>query len=46
LLLRHYDLYKRLQLQFDVLLMMGAMDTRNMYRVILHIVASCWILLI
>jgi hypothetical protein len=30
LLLRHYDLYQRLQLQFLVLLMMGAMDTRNM----------------
>jgi hypothetical protein len=30
LLLRHYDLYQKLQLQFDVLLMMGAMDTRNM----------------
>jgi hypothetical protein len=30
LLLRFYDLYQRLQLQFYVLLMMGAMDTRNM----------------
>ena len=30
LLLRYYDLYKKLQLQFCVLLMMGAMDTRNM----------------
>ena len=30
LLLRNYDLYQRLQLQFYVLLMMGAMDTRNM----------------
>ena len=30
LLLRYYDLYQRLQLQFYVLLMMGAMDTRNM----------------
>jgi len=30
LLLRYYDLYQRLQLQFCVLLMMGAMDTRNM----------------
>ena len=29
-LLRYYDLYQRLQLQFYVLLMMGAMDTRNM----------------
>jgi len=28
-LLRYYDLYQRLQLQFYVLLMMGAMDTRN-----------------
>ena len=25
-----YDLYQKLQLQFDVLLMMGAIDTRNM----------------
>jgi len=25
----HYDLYQKLQLQFDVLLMMGAIDTRN-----------------
>ena len=30
LLLRYYDLYQRLQLQFCVLLMMAAMDTRNM----------------
>jgi hypothetical protein len=30
LLPRHYDLYQRLLLQFYVLLMMGAMDTRNM----------------
>jgi len=30
LLLRYYDLYQRLQLQFYVLLMMGAMDTRHM----------------
>ena len=30
LLLRYYDLYQRLQLQFYVLLMMGAMDIRNM----------------
>ena len=30
LLLRYYDMHKRLQLQFNVLLMMGAMDTRNM----------------
>ena len=30
LLLRYYDLYQRLQLQFSVFLMMGAMDTRNM----------------
>ena len=29
-LLRYYDLYQRLQLQFYVLLMMDAMDTRNM----------------
>ena len=30
LLLRYYDLYQRLQLQFYVLVMMGAMGTRNM----------------
>ena len=30
LLLRYYDLYQKLQLQFYVLLVMGAMDTRNM----------------
>ena len=30
LLFRYYDLYQRLQIQFYVLLMMGAMDTRNM----------------
>ena len=30
LLLCHYDLYQKLQLQFDVLLMVGAIDTRNM----------------
>jgi hypothetical protein len=30
LLLRYYDLYQRLKLQFYVLLMMGAIDTRNM----------------
>ena len=30
LLLWHYDLYQKLQLQFDVLPMMGALDTRNM----------------
>ena len=29
LLRRYYDLYQRLQLQLYVLLMMGAMDTRN-----------------
>ena len=29
LLLRYYDLYQRLQLQFYVLLMTGVMDTRN-----------------
>ena len=48
LLPRQYDLYQRLQLQFYVLLMMGAMDTRNMYSNLavnkyLHTVASCWI---
>ena len=30
LLLWHYDLYQKLQLQFDILLMMSAIDTRNM----------------
>jgi len=30
LLLKYCDLYQRLQLQFYVLLMMGAMDIRNM----------------
>ena len=30
LLLRYYDLYQRLQLQFFVLQVMGAMDARNM----------------
>jgi hypothetical protein len=44
------DLYQRLQLHFYVLLMMGVMDTRNMYSDFavykyLHTVASCWILL-
>jgi len=51
LLLRYFDLYQRLQLQFYVLLMIGAMDTRNMWsdfavNKYLHTVASCWILLI
>jgi len=50
-LFRYYDLYQKLQLQIYVLLMMGAMDTRNMYsnfavNKYLHTVASCWILLI
>jgi len=31
LLFRYYDLYQWLQVQFYILLMMGAMDTRNMY---------------
>jgi len=30
LLLRYYDLYQRLQLQFYALPMMGATDNRNM----------------
>ena len=30
LFLRYYDLYQKLQLQFDVLLMMGAIETLNM----------------
>ena len=30
LLLRYYDLYQKLHLQFDVLLMMGSIDTGNM----------------
>ena len=51
MLLRYYDLYQRLQLEFYVLLMMGAMDTRNTESDVavnkyLHTVASCWILLI
>ena len=46
-----YDLYHKLRLQFDVLLMMVAIDTRNMYsdysvNKLLHTVASRWILLI
>jgi hypothetical protein len=50
LLPRYYDLYLRLQLQFYVSLMMGAMDTQNKYsdfavNKYLHSVASCWILL-
>ena len=48
LLPRQYDLYQRLQLQFYVLLMMGALDTRNILSNLavnkyLHTVASCWI---
>ena len=48
-MLRYYDLYQRLQLQFHVLLMMGAMDTRNKWSIFtvnkcLLNVASCWIL--
>ena len=51
LLLRYYDLYKRLQSQFYVRLMMGAMDIRNMQsdfavNKCLHTVAFCWIVLI
>ena len=50
-LLRYYNLFQRLQLLFYVLLMMGAMDNRNVYSIFavnkyLHTVASCWILLI
>ena len=45
-----YHVYQKLQLQFDVLLMMGAIDTRNMWSNFavnkhLHTVASRWILL-
>ena len=48
LLPRQYDLYQRLQLEFNVLVMMGAMDARNMQSNLavnkyLHTVASCWI---
>ena len=48
LLPTEYDLYQRLQLQFYVHLLMGAMDARNMYSNLavneyLHTVASCWI---
>ena len=47
----YYDLYQRLKFQFYVLLMMSAMDTRNMLsdfaeNKYLHTVASCWILVI
>ena len=50
-MVRYYDLYQRLQLQFYILLMMCAMDIQNMYsdfavNKYLHTVASCWILLI
>ena len=46
-----YDLYQKLQLQFDVLLMMGVIDTQNMQSNFavnkrLHAVVSRWILLI
>ena len=30
LLIWQYDMYQKLQLEFDVLLMMSAIDTRNM----------------
>jgi hypothetical protein len=48
LLPRYYDLYQRLQLRFYVLLMMDAMDARNMLSNLtlnkyLHTVVSCWI---
>jgi hypothetical protein len=47
LLLRYYDLYQRLQLQFYVLLMMGAMDTQNMcdfaVNKYVHTFVSYWI---
>ena len=51
LLIIFYDLYQKLQLRFDVFLMMAATDTRNMQSNFaeykhLHTVASCWILLI
>ena len=44
----HYDLYQKLQLQFDVLLLMGAIETRNMQSnfavkntwILLHLVGS------
>ena len=50
-LFRYYDLYRRLQLQIYVLLIMGAMDIRNILsdfavNKYLHTVASFWILLI
>ena len=46
----YYDLYQKLQLQFYVLLMMGAIDTWNMWsnfavNKYMHTVASSWILL-
>ena len=45
---RQYDLYQRLQLQFQVLVMTGAMDARNYQSNLavnkyLHTAASCWI---
>jgi len=45
-----YELYQKLQLQFDVLLMMGAIGNRNMQSNFavnkhLHNVASLWFLL-
>jgi hypothetical protein len=51
MLLRYCDLYRRLQLHFYVFLMMGAMDSRNMWsdfavNKYLRTVASCWILLL
>ena len=42
-----YDLYQRLWLQFDVLLMMGSIDARNMYSKFVVInTCTCCILLI
>jgi len=46
-----YDLYQNLQLHFDIPLMMGAIDARNMLSTFalnkyLHTAASFWILLI
>jgi len=43
-LFRYYDLYQRLQLQFYVLLMMAAMGTRYMYRVMLQQINTCVLL--
>jgi hypothetical protein len=44
LVLRYYDLYLRLHLQFYVLLMIGVMESDFAVNKCLHTVTSCWIL--